>query len=1000
MPAPFASSDPADPLASATAYSLHVHLDGWDRDDYFPLGSLFPQDYAQFVSYGFDFTEQSVGPLSPDGGNMMQDWFTIRNQKAGPTPADSFNVGRFEAIWSWHFMPDSVDMGPYGSFTKAGRSYFDPAVRKYLIDSGAQIARLYGASSRPAMLWSLDNEWEGALDYTPRAISGFHDWLRKAYGSVEKLNEAWGASYASFDDAVAPVSEPVISRPAAWLDWHAYQDAYFTQMTADRIQAIVAADPEHRGVAQKITQQSFDLQTVGKKIVMDPAMFADLTRPYDGWYGLDIYDAGDTYLYQVNFAAQCARAATAADRPQKLFLTETNNHGGPGWEFAESMWRALASDVKAFDFYDFGPVGAPEDPAECGLSGPDGLLRSKAMYAARLAYAIRRNEGFWERCTEAKSPRIAMLLNRPDVLLADDIPGQMWSGPANNRIKVYSALRSAGYWVDVLPYTKLKASFLKQYQALVVVGGDHLTLDSDAEIARYVASGGVLLADMGAGRYDTRHQPVDGLDALFGGRVGALDPSASAAFADGSATLTGSGVAAFTPASAVAIASTSSGVPLVFRNIHGAGTVLYAATHLGQLSGQKDDDLSNWLRRELTGAGVGPAYSVEGDGDQTAVVRVEQPQVCDGNLAVVVANTVESPHGAVKIEAVLPPQARGEALWSPAESEELIPIRTERLPDGRTEIALPAVRTSGMLLWMPASAPMISIDKIDTGQLGVDGALPVLEPGKPQRIRVVLINPSARPSVAGRLTVRAPAGWLTAPSRIPTPPLAPGARQAFSVEVTPPTAGVLPSDERFYPINCRWSDGAADRAVSTTPAGVAIERSACPQLLTDNAVYPAGFPRKIVTGATYRFLTGDGAAAFTVRDPASGNASGAPALTDGYTRWLLDDESVLAEHLPASHTAPVEFDLKSAYRLSEVRLLSADFPGYPQGMRVSVSVDGQSFTPAGSAAPEGGPGSAKWLDLKIGGRPLARYVRVDVDLPPSGGRIDEIEIWGYGHGRN
>jgi hypothetical protein len=46
--------------------------------------------------------------------------------------------------------------------------------------------------------------WQGSFDYNPLMLDHFRESLAERYGDIAKLNEAWGTSYAGFDEAQAP----------------------------------------------------------------------------------------------------------------------------------------------------------------------------------------------------------------------------------------------------------------------------------------------------------------------------------------------------------------------------------------------------------------------------------------------------------------------------------------------------------------------------------------------------------------------------------------------------------------------------------------------------------------------------------------------------------------------------------------------------------------------------------------------------------------------------
>src|SRR5690606_4799833 len=62
-----------------------------------------------------------------------------------------------------------------------------------------RVAERYG--QHPAVVgWQLDNEYgchDTVLSYSPAAATGFRDWLRARYGTVDALNAAWGGAFWS-----------------------------------------------------------------------------------------------------------------------------------------------------------------------------------------------------------------------------------------------------------------------------------------------------------------------------------------------------------------------------------------------------------------------------------------------------------------------------------------------------------------------------------------------------------------------------------------------------------------------------------------------------------------------------------------------------------------------------------------------------------------------------------------------------------------------------------
>ena len=90
--------------------------------------------------------------------------------------------------------------------------------RKYSALLAEKLARRYGKESS-VKLWHVNNEYGGAC-FCQNCEKAFRIWLRKRYGSLEKLNKAWntefwGHTIYSWEEIVAP---NILSEANAWDD--------------------------------------------------------------------------------------------------------------------------------------------------------------------------------------------------------------------------------------------------------------------------------------------------------------------------------------------------------------------------------------------------------------------------------------------------------------------------------------------------------------------------------------------------------------------------------------------------------------------------------------------------------------------------------------------------------------------------------------------------------------------------------------------------------------
>ncbi|MBE3070678.1 MAG: beta-galactosidase trimerization domain-containing protein [Planctomycetes bacterium] len=102
----------------------------------------------------------------------------------------------------------------------------------------------------PVVAYAFDDEISlgcfnspAEVDSSPLSVAAYRGWLRAVYGTVEKLNAAWGTSLKGFSDA-QPVSFEDVraahTRPpfakwnlSRWMDWRTYMDTQFADCLAD-----------------------------------------------------------------------------------------------------------------------------------------------------------------------------------------------------------------------------------------------------------------------------------------------------------------------------------------------------------------------------------------------------------------------------------------------------------------------------------------------------------------------------------------------------------------------------------------------------------------------------------------------------------------------------------------------------------------------------------------------------------------------------------------------
>ncbi|PZX16403.1 beta-galactosidase [Breznakibacter xylanolyticus] len=113
--------------------------------------------------------------------------------------------------------------------TRAMNSLTNDIYRQYCATIVTQLAQRYG-QHKAVIGWQIDNEPEAKHDFSPSAQAAFRTWLEKQYGTIDKLNAAWGTAfwsqrYSRFDQVKIPNAQMVGwwgTNPHALLDFQRF----------------------------------------------------------------------------------------------------------------------------------------------------------------------------------------------------------------------------------------------------------------------------------------------------------------------------------------------------------------------------------------------------------------------------------------------------------------------------------------------------------------------------------------------------------------------------------------------------------------------------------------------------------------------------------------------------------------------------------------------------------------------------------------------------------
>ena len=992
---PASGADGDEPLRDASAYSLEVSQGGTSAG-YYPLGVLgdrFDIGFSPFI--GANYRAVTMTPES--------------DFPSGLAPATGVSIQACKSVWLDKSLPKAT--GPDGRpLRRRPICLFDRASVERALDYARRtVANAVAKGDASIFKWEIDNEFVPEMDYSPQAVAAFREWLAKRYGGdLAKFRAAWGLG--SFGEAAGVPPEDRLARPVAFLDWTVFQQETFAAFLAEYCKAVCDADPRRRPVHGKDTQTSFEMVRLARVRRADHALIADATAPWRGGLrGIDHYGHGDRNAYEMNFFANTA--AGPGWRPGErrgVLYGENNNHGGPGRQWARTLWRMPPNGLKGGSQFCAGHFGAHGDWESFAFVRPDSTKREKFWYLPRFAAAIHRAERFFAESAPAPdSARIAILFPQRDMPFGEDSGKSPWEYAVNSRLEVFSRLRDAGFFVDVIPCSHLADAEKPGFRALFLVGAERLS-DGEVEALRgFVARGGAVFCDSRCGAFDERGFPradADGLSQVLGvafdapasGGDATIDPGDVWTRAPGGAMVRGDGKTRIRARSAAIanpddVAAFGEKAALFTVNRYGNGVAFWTNTRLGALRDEtgRGAGEASLLTALLASAGVVPSYLTEGV--DSCRIRVERPLV-DGRGSCVVMAAAASDGEIVppfRLRMDLPAGVEPRtAFASLAEGNALLPLPFSL--EGRSiYIEMPRIESAVAVYLVSDGHPPLLGTRFDwDGATVAEGeSTPLVKPGERFAVTVQAANPSSVPLEGASLRVRALKGWtvreLAALGVVP-----PGGIAEARYEIEVGVDGPEMRPNHVQPVTADLFVGDRRVAVTHTVVQADVNKSVRELLLSDNWV-SADCQWSEWTGASYRYADGergvddkvharrpDGSA---VRALQSGDREGAAK----YATWKGRD------------AVCVEWDLKGRYGVTRLLVKRGRFGGArdPASFSYSFSLDGKSWTPA-AEVPFACDGKG-FCEAAPAGRTDARFVRLAFNCREKDVvQIDEIWIFG------
>ncbi len=505
------------PKADLMSVGVYYYPEHWPE-------TQWERDLTNMARLGFEFThfgEFAWAQLEPSEGRFDFAWLDRAVALAAaaglkvilctPTPCPP--------AWLGEKHPEIYLVGGDGRRmehgTRANGSLANEVFLRYARRIVEELGRRYGRDPR-VWGWQLDNEPWGPPDYSPSARRAFQAWLERKYGTVGRMNEAWGGAfwstaYDSFAQVLIPnetlFGEDALS-PHAVLDFRRFTadtQAEFLHVQYDVLRGLVRPEQWITTNYMNVTD-SADPRRTDRLDFLSFTMYPVRGVPNLGALGFRLGDPQRMAMAVDYFRSFKGVTGVMELQPGQVNWAAVNPQPEPGavrmW-----LWHAFGGGLSFACTYRYRQPRFGSELYHAGVVGPDGVTVSRGGEEfVKVIGEMRELRKLYDPAA-AMPARVAALrtafLWSQDVLWDLEIHKQtrLWD-TRDHRNKWMAAVKAAGAPLDYIG----EADDFAAYPVLVAPA--HQLVDGAlvAKWTRYVEGGGHLVLTCRTGQKDKNGQ--------------------------------------------------------------------------------------------------------------------------------------------------------------------------------------------------------------------------------------------------------------------------------------------------------------------------------------------------------------------------------------------------------------------------------------------------------------------------------------------------------------
>lgn len=368
--------------------------------------------------------------------------------------------------------------------------------------------------------------------FCPSSQERFRLWLKKKYGTLEKLNSSWYRTFVNWEDVEAPVFGTILTY-TDFMDWREFNAIKMAEDLRMRYDAVRKIDKTHviSSHASPVSLFSSPVGSAENDFLMSEQV---------DFYGLSQYPKhnlpGDwrpwSYMISSDFSysANKKNGGYYVGEFQAGYGTVGLNVGDPVTQDDQRIWAwsSLATGAKGIFVYAYYPMTSGYESGGYGLINLDGTVTNRAVELGKIAHFIDENTALFVQSKPVK-PEIALVYNP----LSQMVGKSTWDGSEqsgrdghiNSLIGYYRFFESQNIPVDFIFLNDLEKSDMSKYKLVILPYSLMFKQEAADGLKAYVNQGGHILAEArlawnDASGFTSKVIPGMGLSDVFGVKEG------------------------------------------------------------------------------------------------------------------------------------------------------------------------------------------------------------------------------------------------------------------------------------------------------------------------------------------------------------------------------------------------------------------------------------------------------------------------------------------------